>query len=82
MQYWVFVDQVFRKFGYKFTSEETIELKKLGDEDKLSVHSFSELGIWKGSKPLRSYLSTASSYKAIPTMKRSSNGSSKGRKSQ
>lgn len=83
MQYWVFADLVYKKFGYKFSSEETIELKKLGDDDKLSAHSFSELGLWKGSKPMKPYLlSTASSYKAIPTMKRSSKASTLGRKSQ
>ena len=83
MQYWMFADLVCKKFGYKFSSEETMELKKIGEDDKLSVHSFAGLGLWKGSKPMKPYLlSTACSYKAIPTMKRSSKASTMGRKSQ
>lgn len=83
MQYWVFADLFCKKFGYRFSTEETVELKKLGDGDKLSAHSFAELGLWKASKPTKPYLlSTASSYKAIPSIKRSSNPSALGRKSQ
>lgn len=82
MQYWMFADTVCRKFGYKFSSEETVELKKLGEDDKLSVHSFAGLGLWKGSRPMKSFLlSTANSFKLIPTMKRSSNANRTGRKS-
>ena len=77
LQYYLFVDVLQKKIGYRFSNDEMFQLKAIAENDMISQASFNELDIWPQRSNSKASLLTTLSQKSFFDIKKKRNSSVK-----
>lgn len=77
LQYYLFVDVMQKKIGYRFTNDEMFQLKTIAENDMISQASFNGLDIWPQRSNSKASLLTTLSQKSFFDIKKKRNSSVK-----